>query len=297
MIIRPRHLTLILAGLTGLLLKGERPASHPSGFEGSTSPPPPAPDAPINRLFRPQAGQVKLDFAVEIRIPPETGISDESTGAFRPVAGIVLGLAGQYYRDEVLKVSPRALNPFETFETNMMIDPEMNILLVEDLTKAVREALEEVRIELARRGSRQKIAVPPIQYVSADAFTLTVGFDLEDGTRSRRVICLVGYRQILESARSLYGELTVASYNTALLAALSHELVGHLPAVLSGEETFPRRGDEEEKAFRKTISFFEWILQKLRGSSSADPMTGESIERFERALKRERELLARVTGP
>lgn len=179
-----------------------------------------------------------------------------------------------YQSDIGGRIDNGVLNPTRAFSTDLRLDPDIRVIATPDARQWIRANLPG--------------AAHYLQSADEDAVVLTQGKIYSDREPEISIVILYDINQILENAQKLHGH-AVGGFDSVAMAAAAHEMVGHLPSVLSGQETGDRPRDEV-RAFTRSVAFLEWWLEVSK--QDKDYVASGAPTRFARILAKERKLLA-----
>jgi hypothetical protein len=276
--ITARRITIAIAGLSALLLRPERTGPSqgdlaPDTFSPDGNPLLDRPRSVRHPLFPTQENptEVRFDFSLGF---DESGdsipapIKDSLTSVFSSTIRIVQAMGSVFLKER----EPDRPNPFETFRTNLLLDPDLSCLLTTDMKEFLRRA----------GGSGTRLGVE-----DQDG-GIIVG--ISEG-RIRTVV-LFDVRRVQENARDLVGDVDKGFFPVALVVT-AHELVGHLPSLLSREEPSGDRRLDEIRAFTRTISFLEFLIATIEKDPSFPD--ADLLPKVRLALEKERGMLRELT--
>lgn len=175
---------------------------------------------------------------------------------------------------------PSLPNPFRRFTTNIRMNQEVYVIATADAEKWIREGFSKL-VRNARRVDQGELK-------GLDAITMQAGLRYPGGEHRMVVFIVFDLARLLESALKVHGDVRQGFYTVAV-AAIVHELGGHLPSILKGEEMGDRRL-LEVRAFTRSVAMLEWWIAEMRRVGTK-VVPADTMKRFERVLSRERQLL------
>ena len=89
---------------------------------------------------------------------------------------------------------------------------------------------------------------------------------------------------MLLDAKTLYGN-TDEGLDSVIIAALSHEWIGHFPAILSIEQKGPKTTDEI-RAYDRSAQFLQWWIDQIQSQPEQDRIG--NVKQLQQALEREK---------
>lgn len=268
-----RGLPFLLATACALVLRRSSPQEDLSDrFElcNAVSKPGPLFDAshPLHPIFRPRPEKMALRFVLNSEFPGELR-DDEKTHAkirdFKGAFQTAHRLAAQYFN-----ATGGSGNPKHGFLTRARWQPKIDVFFIGDKTKSSSY--------LAMREDPQAPFLPDELYSPAK---IIWGGPVETQEGPRGEIAMFFDAKALEVQASHFGGGR-EGFQLAVIDAAIHEINGHIPRVIQGEDTERIPGAELDAVCR-TLEVAEWWVATT-GSEQARRML--TFERDEYRLQR-----------
>lgn len=223
-------------------------------------------------LYQSPRREVELQFDVNYdrELPLVHGAHwEDIEEQFTTALNLIIDLGSRYLETH----HPGTLNPFGKFSTNLKWNPTILTVASPDPRRLIRSALGP------QAGG--KLDQMLHQVANEDGYLISIGSAAPPTQARLNLLIFYDMNRMLDDSVKMQDNVRDGFFFNAL-AAIAHEMVGHLPSHLNGEEGADLRQDEV-RAYTRSVSFLEWMGQRLK--AQADPQT---IFLFEHMLARER---------